>query len=80
MPYGDIERELWKANEVLLAKVEAFDVYTDPSGKILPTDRKSIAISLTFRARERTLESQEVNAACERLKQQLKAGLAVDFR
>ena len=80
LPYGDVERELWKANEELLAKVEAFDVYTDPSGKILPTDRKSIAISLTFRARERTLESEEVNAACERLKQQLKAELAVDFR
>jgi phenylalanyl-tRNA synthetase beta chain len=80
LPYGDIESELWKANENLLARIEVFDVFTDPSGKILPPDRKSIAISLTFRARERTLESEEVNAACERLKQQLKARLAVDFR
>ncbi len=80
LPYGDIESELWNANEKLLARIEVFDVFTDSSGKILPPDRKSIAISLTFRARERTLESEEVNAACERLKQQLKARLAVDFR
>jgi phenylalanyl-tRNA synthetase beta chain len=80
LPYGDIEGELWKANEELLVRIEPFDIYRDPSGERLPADRKSIAISLTFRAQERTLGSEEVNAACERLKQQLKARLAVDFR
>jgi phenylalanyl-tRNA synthetase beta chain len=80
LPYGDIEGELWRANEEFLASVEPFDVYRDSSGEKLPADRKSIAISLTFRARDRTLGSEEVNAACERLKQHLKARLAVDFR
>ena len=61
-------------------RIEPFDIYVDPSGEKLPADRKSIAISLTFRAQERTLNSEEVNAACDRLKQQLKAKLAVDFR
>ena len=60
--------------------IEPFDVYLDPSGEKLPADRKSIAISLTFRAPGRTLTSEEVNAACDRLKQQLKTKLAVDFR
>jgi phenylalanyl-tRNA synthetase beta subunit len=35
---------------------------------------------LTFRAQGRTLSNEEVNAARDRLKQQLKAKLAVDFR
>ena len=80
LSYGDIEREIWQANIEFLAKVEPLSVYTDPSGEKLPADRKSVAISLTFRARERTLSNEEVNAACDRLKQQLKAKLAVDFR
>jgi phenylalanyl-tRNA synthetase beta chain len=80
LPYGDIESALWKAKEEFLVRIEPFDIYVDPSGEKLPADRKSIAISLTFRAHGRTLNNEEVNAACERLKQQLKAKLAVDFR
>ncbi len=80
LPYGELESELRNANESLLGMIEPFDVYLDPSGEKLPADRKSIAISLTFRAPGRTLTSEEVNAACDRLKQQLKTKLAVDFR
>ncbi|MEI6337354.1 MAG: hypothetical protein WCQ57_02070, partial [Verrucomicrobiota bacterium] len=80
LAYAEIEDMLREAGEELLARVEPFDVFTDPSGEKLPADRKSIAISLTFRAAGRTLNSGEVNAACERLKQGLKAKLAVDFR
>jgi phenylalanyl-tRNA synthetase beta chain len=80
MSYGDIESEIWASNPEFLVKVEPFSVFVDPAGEKLPADRKSVAISLTFRAPERTLSSEEVNAACDRLKQQLKAKLAVDFR
>ena len=78
--YGDIEKAVWEADLAFLGKVEPLSVFVDPSGKKLPPDRKSVAISLTFRAPERTLSNEEVNAACDRLKQQLKAKLAVDFR
>jgi phenylalanyl-tRNA synthetase beta chain len=80
LSYGEIENEIWQANMEFLAKVEPLSVFVDPSGEKMPLDRKSVAISLTFRARGRTLSSEEVNAACDRLKQQLKAKLAVDFR
>ena len=80
MSYGDIENEIWASHPEFLVKVEPLSVFVDPAGEKLPTDRKSVAISLTFRAPERTLSSEEVNAACDRLKQQLKAKLAVDFR
>jgi phenylalanyl-tRNA synthetase beta chain len=80
MSYGDIEKEIWACDPEFLVKVEPLSVFVDPAGEKLPADRKSVAISLTFRASERTLSSEEVNAACDRLKQQLKAKLAVDFR
>ncbi len=80
LSYVDIERVLTSAQEELLAEVKPFDVFTDASGQKLPADRKSVAISLTFRTPGRTLNGEEVNAACERLKQRLKRDLPVDFR
>ncbi|HEY5813245.1 MAG TPA: hypothetical protein VIT23_11410, partial [Terrimicrobiaceae bacterium] len=80
LAYGEIQKEIWSANLEFLAKVEPLSVYTDTSGEKLPPGCKSVAISLTFRAQERTLSNEEVNAARDRLKQQLKAKLAVDFR
>jgi phenylalanyl-tRNA synthetase beta chain len=80
LPYAEIEKEIWQANTEFLAKVEPLSIYADPSGEKLPPNSKSVAISLTFRAQGRTLNNEEVNAACDRLKQQLKAKLAVDFR
>lgn len=80
LPYEEIEQTLLDVKESLLAGVEPFDVFIDPTGEKIGADRKSVAISLTFRAPERTLNSEEVNAACERLKERLKTKLAVDFR
>lgn len=80
MTYSEIENTLRAVNEPLLATIEPFDIFTDPTGEKLSADRKSLAISLTFRDIGRTLNSEEVNVACERLKQSLKAKLAVDFR
>jgi phenylalanyl-tRNA synthetase beta chain len=80
LSYAEIEAVLTGANEELLAEVAPFDVFTDPSGQKLPADRKSIAISLTFRTPGRTLSGEEVNAACERIKQTLKRELPADFR
>ena len=80
LAYAEIEGTLRSAKEELLSTVEPFDVFHDPSGVKLPADRKSVAISLTFRAAGRTLTSEEVNISCERLKQELKTKLGVDFR
>lgn len=80
LPFASIEKELRAANEKLLESISPFDVFTDPSGEKLPADRKSLAISLTFRASDRTLTNEEVQAACDRLKQRLREKLAVDFR
>ena len=43
-------------------QVRIFDVY---EGSGLPEGQKSLALSLRFRAQERTLKEKEVNAAFE---------------
>ncbi len=80
LSYAKIVSALQEVNEPLLSLIEPFDVFTDPTGTKLPADRKSLAISLTFRAAGRTLNTEEVNAASDRLKKSLRDKLAVDFR
>ena len=68
------------ANEPLLAHVEMFDVFTDPTGAKVPADKKSLAYSLTYRAADRTLTADEVNAAHAKLKERLRSELGVTLR
>jgi len=80
LPQAQIEQTLRSANEPLLAEVELFDVFTDATGVRVPTDKKSLAYSLTYRSTERTLTADEVNAAHTRLRERLKTALAVTLR
>ena len=80
LDHESIAASLAKANEPLLAGVELFDVFTDPSGAKVPADKKSLAYSLTYRSPERTLTADEVNAAHGKLKERLKTELGVALR
>jgi phenylalanyl-tRNA synthetase beta chain len=51
-----------------LERISLFDVY---EGAGLPEDRKSLAFSLVFRAADRTLTDAEVNAAFQRIQQEV---------
>ena len=75
-----IEAILRGAEEPLLVDVTLFDIFSDPSGQRIPVDKKSVAYALTYRAVDRTLTADEVSAAHQRLKERLKADLAVTFR
>ena len=75
-----IASTLAKSNEPLLTGVELFDLFMDPTGAKVPADKKSLAYSLTYRAADRTLTADEVNAAHARLKDQLKTELGVTLR
>jgi phenylalanyl-tRNA synthetase beta chain len=79
-PHGKIEAVLLAAHEPLLAGVELFDVFTDPEGVKIPAGQKSVAYALTYHSAERTLTADEVAEAHTRLKERLKAELAVSFR
>jgi phenylalanyl-tRNA synthetase beta chain len=78
--HAQVAEVLQKPGEPLLAGVELFDVFTDPTGQKVAAGRKSMAYSLTYRAKDRTLTAEEVNAAHARLKDFLKAELDVVFR
>jgi phenylalanyl-tRNA synthetase beta chain len=75
-----IAATLCAANEPLLASVELFDVFSDPTGARVPAGNKSLAYSLTYRAPDRTLTAEEVNAAHARLKARLTSELGVTLR
>jgi phenylalanyl-tRNA synthetase beta chain len=60
-----------------LERVALFDIFR---GGSIPTGKKSMAYSLTFRAADRTLTDAEVNEAHERIKKQLQAKLACAIR
>ena len=77
---AQIENLLDKCAEPLLVAYECFDVFTDPSGTKLPADRKSLAYRFHYRAADRTLKSDEVDAAHQRLLATLTSQLGVKFR
>ena len=60
---AEIEKALAKYREPLLVSAYCFDMFRDASGKKLAADRKSIAWSFSYRAEDRTLKSEEVDAA-----------------
>ena len=80
LPQQEISTLLTRVKEPLLESVRLFDVFTDASGEKLPTDRKSLAYALTYRSPDRTLESAEVDAAHQRIVQQLLKKLPLQVR
>jgi phenylalanyl-tRNA synthetase beta chain len=80
LAHARIEEVLRASSEPLLADIRLFDLFSDPDGIRVPAGQKSLAYSLTFRSAEKTLTSDEVNAAHARLKERLKAALSVSFR
>jgi phenylalanyl-tRNA synthetase beta chain len=79
--HGEIAQALLGAGEPLLAGVELFDVFTDDRGEKIAADKKSLAYSLTYRAEDRTLRTEEVGAAHGRLKAVLQSAFeGLQFR
>jgi phenylalanyl-tRNA synthetase beta chain len=79
-PNADIEAILEKANEPLLISYECFDLFTDPSGQKIAADRKSIAYRFTYRAADRTLKANEVDAAHQNILKLLKTINGLEYR
>jgi phenylalanyl-tRNA synthetase beta chain len=80
LPYGEVRSLITDLRESLLESVRLFDLFIDVKGEKIPSDKKSMAISLTFRSPERTLTSDEIQAATDRIKAALKDRVGVDFR
>lgn len=73
-----IERFAKKVTEGFQCEsVQVFDVY---QGKGLESDKKSFAVSMTFRAKDRTLKDSEVNKAFEKIQEKVSSETAYLIR
>jgi len=74
LPAGEVQKALAKlaraatGNVFSLEAIEVFDVY---QGAGLPEGKKSLGFSLVFRSSERTLTDDEVNAAFQKIQDEL---------
>ncbi|MEO5716206.1 MAG: phenylalanine--tRNA ligase subunit beta [Luteolibacter sp.] len=77
---AQIEAVITKLAEPLLIASECFDVFTDPTGEKLAVDKKSVAYRFQYRAADRTLKAEEVDAAHQKVLEALTKSLGVKFR
>ena len=80
LKYETVIETLRAAREPLLKEVSLFDLFIDATGEKVPLNKKSMALSLTYRASDRTLRQEEANEAHGRLKLQLVEQLGVVLR
>ncbi len=76
-PAGSVVRAVAQVESPLLEDVELFDVY---EGEPIATGKKSVALALSYRARDRTLTDEEVNRAHAALVAEVTARLGVELR
>lgn len=66
--YKNIEKIIDNVNNKLVDNIELFDIY---EGIGLPEDKKSIAITITYSDKEKTLITEEINNAHEKIEKAL---------
>lgn len=77
VPAAGIEAVIRAAGGPLLEAVEIFDIYTGPP---VPAGEKNLALSLRFRAADRTLTDQEVTALMEAIQEAAERELGARLR
>jgi phenylalanyl-tRNA synthetase beta chain len=80
LSHAEIVATIRRAKEPLLVSVELFDLFSGKGAEVIGQGRKSLAYSLTYLDKNRTLTSEEVNAAHDRIRARLKSDLGVELR
>jgi phenylalanyl-tRNA synthetase beta chain len=78
--HAEIRAAIAAANEPLLEKVELFDLFMENEGQKKPDLKKSLAYSLTYRDKNRTLTSEEVSAVHARIRERLRNDVGAELR
>jgi phenylalanyl-tRNA synthetase beta chain len=80
LTHAEILRAIENPSQPLLESAQLFDLFSmkDEPDSISPG--KSLAYRLTYRAKNRTLTSEEVNAAHAKIRERLKRELGVTLR
>lgn len=74
---GQIEKIITKKAKKLLEKMQLFDIYRNEK---LGENKKSVAYSLIFRDKNRTLSDDEINVVMENIISELKKTLSAELR
>ena len=61
---GEIEKIIRSESEAILESLELFDIY---EGERIGADKKSMAYSITFRNKEKTLDESEISAVMDKI-------------
>ncbi|HEY1582431.1 MAG TPA: hypothetical protein VGF73_04965, partial [Chthoniobacterales bacterium] len=80
LPHSEILAAITSAREPLLAEVALFDLFAGKGAENVGAGRKSLAYSLTYLDKNRTLKADEVSAAHDRIRARLKGELGVELR
>ena len=75
--HAEVLHAIQEPKEALLESVQLFDLFT---GEELGAARKSLAYTLTYRDRSRTLTSEEVTAAHAKIRERLRRELSAELR
>ena len=75
-----VDEVISAAHQPLLQQFHCFDVFCDPTGQKLDASRKSMAYRFHYRAADRTLKAEEVDAAHAMILDKLLKELPLHFR
>jgi phenylalanyl-tRNA synthetase beta chain len=78
--HDEIVRAIESAKEPLLERVELFDLFSGKQAESFGAARKSLAYSLTYRDKNRTLTNEEVTVVHARIRERLQRELAAELR
>jgi len=67
-PASHVLKQLFYAETQLLERAQIIDLYIDPEGVHIPKNKKTITIACIYRAKDRTLTENEIDAAHDAIK------------
>jgi phenylalanyl-tRNA synthetase beta chain len=80
LSHVEVERVLNAANEPLVQDVRLFDLFSGREGSSVGSGNKSLAYTLTYRDKNRTLTNDEVTVVHTRIRERLKSELGAELR
>ncbi|MDP9004465.1 MAG: phenylalanine--tRNA ligase subunit beta, partial [Verrucomicrobiota bacterium] len=80
LSHGEIMATIKGAREPLLATIELFDLFSGKEAASLGAGKKSLAYTLTYRDRTRTLTNDEITVVHAKIRERLQRELGVELR
>ncbi|MBA3883228.1 MAG: phenylalanine--tRNA ligase subunit beta, partial [Chthoniobacterales bacterium] len=78
--HAEVAATIAGAEEPLLVDVQLFDLFTAGEGSSVAVGKKSLAYTLTYRDRNRTLTNDEVTVVHDRIRERIKRELGAELR